>query len=507
MLSWALVACFYRLGDAPVFIANEAREGVYARAMLESGNFIAPVVVNHLENGEIVPDKPPLAHWLAATTAWARARLATGRPVSRLEAAERFDEWALRFPSALCACLLVWSVAVLGAAFVGERAALFAAAALLTSAQFWYQARLGRVDMALACFASIATLLAGRAVLEGRARLLVAAAAAAGLAVLAKGPLGLLLPTLACASFVFVQRWLRGTARTSGLPWRSALAVFAVIVLPWYLLAIVSSDGAILRSQLFAENLDQFTGRNGRMSAFFYLEPWLLDSLPWSLVAIAALPWVWKRREPGAMFCTAWWLAGLAFFQVAAYKRRAYLLPVLPAEALLAGWLIDQAVSKRIELAEALVARRRAFAGLWMALALAYAAVAPIRMARFAKGLSPKELIQRIDEALPAENRLAVCGLGDDRSLVLLFYFRDPQRVDVAPEGTSCARSATGYYLMSDAEWRRAGRWGEADQWNELLRGEIRGWSRRLPVIFARRCAAGEDIGVQTVSGTDPLHR
>ena len=143
--------------------------------------------VQYLENGEIVPDKPPLAHWLAATAAWARARLAAGRPVSRLEAAERFDEWALRFPSALCACLLVASVAVLGAAFVGERAALFAAAALLTSAQFWYQARLGRVDMALACFASIATLLAGRAVLEGRARLLMAAAAAAALAVLANG--------------------------------------------------------------------------------------------------------------------------------------------------------------------------------------------------------------------------------------------------------------------------------------------------------------------------------
>jgi hypothetical protein len=34
----------------------------------------------------------------------------------------------------------------------------------------------------------------------------------------------------------------------------------------------------------------------------------------------------------------------LAFFQIAGYKRRAYLLPALPAEALLAGWYVDRAV-------------------------------------------------------------------------------------------------------------------------------------------------------------------
>ena len=37
LVAWALVACFNRLGEAPVFITNEAREGVYVRAMLASG--------------------------------------------------------------------------------------------------------------------------------------------------------------------------------------------------------------------------------------------------------------------------------------------------------------------------------------------------------------------------------------------------------------------------------------------------------------------------------------
>ena len=63
LVAWALVACFNRLGEAPVFITNEAREGVYVRAMLASENFVAPPLSNHLENGEWIPDKPPLFHW------------------------------------------------------------------------------------------------------------------------------------------------------------------------------------------------------------------------------------------------------------------------------------------------------------------------------------------------------------------------------------------------------------------------------------------------------------
>jgi hypothetical protein len=38
MAAWAVVTSVLRVGAAPVSIQNEAREGVYARAMLDSGN-------------------------------------------------------------------------------------------------------------------------------------------------------------------------------------------------------------------------------------------------------------------------------------------------------------------------------------------------------------------------------------------------------------------------------------------------------------------------------------
>jgi 4-amino-4-deoxy-L-arabinose transferase-like glycosyltransferase len=381
--TWALVACFFRLGESPVVISNEAREGVYVRAMLRSGDFVAPLVANHVENDEIIPDKPPLFHWVAAAATVLRSLLSGGPTAPGPELSRQFDEWALRFPSALFASVLVISVAVLGAGLVGDRGALCAAAVLLTSAQFGYQARFGRVDMTLACFASLAALLAGRALLDPHeVRRVPFVGAATGLAVLAKGPLGAVLTALACGSALAVRRTRKRAAAVSEKAlWRAALVTLVVVALPWYVVASVARGGAVLRSHIFAENFVQFAGLGGRMNEFFYLWPWLLDSFPWNLFAVAGLFEAWRRREPGPRFCALWWISWLAFFQIAAYKRRAYLLPALPAEALLAGWFIDVALMRGLAFASidpsALVRRLARPALLCLTVAVVGALIAP----------------------------------------------------------------------------------------------------------------------------------
>src|SRR5262249_54927529 len=103
--------------------------------------------------------------------------------------------------------------------------------------------------------------------------------------------------------------------------------------------------------QIFAENFLLFAGLGGRMNELSYLLPWLLDSFPWNLLAVTALFEAWRRRDPGPRFCALWWISLLAFFQIAAYKRRAYLLPALPAEALLAGWFIDAVLLRGVPFA------------------------------------------------------------------------------------------------------------------------------------------------------------
>ena len=539
-----------------MFIANEAREGVYARAMLASGNFVAPLVPNHLENGERIPDKPPLFHWVAASAAWVRARLLGPSVASGEELARQFDEWALRAPSALAASLMVLSTVVAGTPLVGGRAALLAGAMLLTTVQFSYQARLGRVDMLLASLTTIATLLAAGAMLERRPRWLYAAGAVAGLATLAKGPVGMVLPGLACGAFLVLAPHLPGmqTSALRELPWRKALVASLAVALPWYVLSSVMSRGAVVRSQIFAENFDQFLGVGGRMRESFYLRPWLLDSLPWNLVALIALGAVWRRREPGAAFCAIWWGVVLAFFQIAAYKRRAYLLPALPAEALLAGWYVDRVVLRGAALpsVEARGCLRRvvplalacALAGLvgalvvpavvrasldngslgpleaavgsagaaaslialgallhaagkrdWGATLVAflvclgffYAAVMPSGMLATARRRSPKDFVARIDGSLPAGSELSICGVGEDTSLVVLFYLANPEHAQVESEGSCVANAAPGFYLLSEVEWRRAARGADASLWRGHFSGELRGSNARTRVVFSER--------------------
>jgi 4-amino-4-deoxy-L-arabinose transferase-like glycosyltransferase len=560
----AIVVFFNRLGKAPVYTSNEAREGVYTRAMLASGDFLAPEIANHVENGETVPDKPPLFHWIAAAAAYARTAASERRAIGGAEAARRFDEWSLRFPSALACSVMVVAVATLGADLVGARAAAIAAAALVTNPQFAFQARYGRVDAILACCVTLATLLAGRAIVAGRRRSFVLAGAAAGLAVLAKGPLGMLLVTLGVCGFLAVR--MLGPLRTvpvgcplRRLPWRTALAVFIAIALPWYVVAGLASDGAILRSQLLVENVEQFTGGNGRMRLSFYLVPWLQDTLPWNLVAVAALLALFRdlrRRRPlhpGAVFCAAAWLAMLAFFQIAAYKRRAYLLPSVPLEAMLAGWILDATIGAadvdwKVEprevargalvcgvaavavLAATLVHARGSpvpelaandvaisIVGLILAVGVLFAAVVLVRRGQRAEALgaaflalsafyaatfptlllwtaargSAKPLVRAIDHALPQGAELRVCGIDEDPSLVVLFYFRDPSRVVLPRDERICGREApAGFYLASAKRWAAMKREEERGplEWQTRAEGRLRGFApMKSRVVFAER--------------------
>lgn len=417
LLVCALAVGFLRLGAAPVYILNEAREGVYARAMLDSGNFLLPVVRNHVENGETVQDKPPLVHWLSATATALRVWATGGRVAVGPALAARYDEWSLRFPSALAALLTVAAIALLGRHLVGDRAALLAGATLLASWQFVHQARFGRVDMALCGSVTLVMLLAGRALLDGAPRALLPAAAAAALAVLAKGPLGIALPLAAGVSFVAIRTIQdRSFSRWRALPWRQALLVWALLALPWYIAAIGTGGMAVVRSQFLKETVGQFTGANAHMRLFYYLGPWLLDSAPWNLLGVLGVWHAWRTRDPRAGFCAVWWGCFLAVFQLAAYKRRAYLLPALPAGALLAGywmdrWLADRGVTLRAALAAALPA------WWWRALGLTAAAAGAGSVAVRAA------VVQRwLGTALqPVDGALALAGAAVGAAALLAF--------------------------------------------------------------------------------------
>jgi 4-amino-4-deoxy-L-arabinose transferase-like glycosyltransferase len=311
--------------------------------MLDTGDWILPQLPNHVENEEIVPDKPPLFHWIAASVAGARTALTTHAVPTGAETSRAFDEWALRFPSVACGVLMVAGIALRGRRLIGDRTALLAATSLVLSAQYVRQSQYGRVDMTMAAFVTWSVLLLGEALLDASPRALLGAAATSRMAVLGKGPIGLVLPALVGAMWITIETLRRRSARwLFALPWASAAAMWAVIVLPWYVAAYAHGGTAFVRSQLLDENFDQYIGVNDMMRWSYYVVPWLYESFPWNVLAVLGIGWAWRARDRRALFCAAWWLVFLTFFQLSAYKRAAYLLPTVPVGAMMAGYFLDR---------------------------------------------------------------------------------------------------------------------------------------------------------------------
>jgi 4-amino-4-deoxy-L-arabinose transferase-like glycosyltransferase len=173
------------------------------------------------------------------------------------------------------------------------------------------------------------------------------------LAILAKGPVGIVLPGLIILLFLLYvgqglgQFW---SVIQEMKPIRGLLIILA-IALPWYLFVTWANGEAYLNSFFGYHNFERFTNVVNKHSApwYFYFIVVLMGFAPWSLylpVAIARLKW-WQRnywqRQPRiqhlGLFALAWFVGIFGFFTVAATKLPSYVLPLMPAAAILVALL------------------------------------------------------------------------------------------------------------------------------------------------------------------------
>jgi hypothetical protein len=141
----------------------------------------------------------------------------------------------------------------------------------------------------------------------------------------------------------FLARERRLDALRDLWSWRLVAAVL-VLDVGWYALASWVGGSAFVERQLLHENVDRFVGRgvfgmHGGRSRLMMVKNLATDVLPWNLVLPwAALRW-WRGEREDAIgrFLHVWWIVILTFFTAAYGKRGAYLLPLYPAIALLAG--------------------------------------------------------------------------------------------------------------------------------------------------------------------------
>jgi len=330
LLLVSMVLFFLDLGSLPFYTKGEPREALQVWREVHAGEWILP-----LRNGTEIPSKPPLFHWLGGLTS-----LLSGQ----------VNEFTVRFPSAALATLVVFGVYGVALRKWGVWAGIFAALTLATSFEWIRAARAARVDMALAACLT-GSFLAFDVIIFSRLPSATALSILYGcmaLGVLAKGPIGLVLPVLVIGTYFILRRDF-GTVRSL----HPLLGVAAALLIPaaWYALATIEGGDAFVQKQLIKENVARFLGegavsRSHAQPFYYHLFSLLGGFAPWSLFLFPLGTFLYRKRRElvprGYFFPLVWFTVVFVFYSAASGKRAVYLLPAYPALALLVGaWWSD----------------------------------------------------------------------------------------------------------------------------------------------------------------------
>jgi 4-amino-4-deoxy-L-arabinose transferase-like glycosyltransferase len=343
---------FYGIGQFGLIGADEPRYAQVAREMLDRHDWITPVLGGHpwLE-------KPPLYYW--------QAMLAYSLfGVSDITA---------RVPSGLDATLLVVALYLFFRRF---RRGVEIDAALITasSAGTIGYARAASMDMALAATFTIG-MLAWWAWRETEKRIYLALFHFfMALGMLAKGPVA---PFLAALIIVLVAVVVHDGQLPRRTLWLPGVLLFCAVALPWYVLVQIRNP-QFLREFILEHNLARFSTNLYRHPEpfWYYLPVIVLALVPWTVFVVAAFvrtvrAWRAERKsispQPDLqpqlnLLACCWLIVPVVFFSLSQSKLPGYILPALPAGAvLLADYLRqhaqqEQALRKWMAVSHALVA-------------------------------------------------------------------------------------------------------------------------------------------------------
>ncbi len=320
------------LATRPLLPVDETRYLAVAWEMWKTGNLLVP----HL-NGEPYSHKPPLLFWLI-NLGWAVFGV---------------NEWWPRLVAPLFGLANLFLTAGLARRLWPEETGCARAAPLiLVGGLFWALfTTLTMFDMIVA----LCTLLGLGGVLRawrtGAWTGFAVLGVAIGLGVLAKGP-AVLVHVLPVA--LLAPLWGR---RLSPGPWPdawgrwyggvlAAVASGAAMGLAWVFPAAQAGGEAYGNAILWEQTAGRMVASFAHGQPWWWYLPWLpIMVLPW-----AAWPALWRgMSEPrpalddgGVRFCLCWFLPALAGFSLISGKQLHYLLPELPALALLIAFVTGQ---------------------------------------------------------------------------------------------------------------------------------------------------------------------
>jgi len=316
---------------------DEPRYAQVAREMVDRGDW----VLMHV-NGNTYEDKPPLFFWLIALSSFLW---------------QGFTSFSARFPSAFLSTLTVLLTFFLGKKLYGSRAGFLSALILATSFEFAYLSIRANIDATLTFFTTASLLFflqwyQSNKVEEGEKRdnrglSIYGFYIGMAFATLAKGPVGFILPLLVSLVYLLFQKDWKTIKRMRLL---TGMVLFFMIVLSWYLPAVLKGGQNFLNETLLHHTLDRFVkGSSHIRPVYYYLSNFPVDFLPWFLFLPGAIVYGLSKRKgkisKDFLFLLVWFVVIFLFFSFSKGKRAIYLLPLYPAASLLVGRFWDDYLS------------------------------------------------------------------------------------------------------------------------------------------------------------------
>jgi 4-amino-4-deoxy-L-arabinose transferase-like glycosyltransferase len=325
----ALAIMLAFIGTPPVTRTQEARVLETAREMI--GRPWHEWLIPHL-NGEMRLEKPPMAYWLSAI----------GYEIGGV------NEIAGRVPIALFGWGTVLLTYATAAWLFGRRAGYLSSAALFGGMMFARHARLAETDILATFFVTgaIASIMRAHVSADlsmfARGNWFRLSGIALGCAVMAKGLPAVFIGLFLIALAAFDRDWK--------LIWRwtiSGAPILAIVVAaPWFIYLHETVGLATLRTEAEIG----VRGMEHAGSFLQYFPDTLRGTLPWTAlvvfaIAIACFRW---REDHQLMMVNLWALVIFVALCVARQRQFHYLLPMMPALAILTGAVIEDALEERV---------------------------------------------------------------------------------------------------------------------------------------------------------------
>jgi 4-amino-4-deoxy-L-arabinose transferase-like glycosyltransferase len=270
--------------------------------------------------------------------------------------------WAARLPSALSGIALVLLTAATTRRILGSRTAWLCGLVLAGCPIFVLVGRCALTDEPLSLLIGASLLWFTQALIRGDRAASVGAYLALALAMICKGPIGLVVVFGSLITYAGLD-WWHNSKQLATLndypsllrPWLGALIVL-VVACPYYLIAHIATNGGFTNEFFFHQNLGRFEGTvNHQQPIWWYIPIFGGGYFPWTIFLIGSIGYlkriwlkrIWTRRQRLAIFSLAWLSFVFLLFTLVPTKLPTYIVPLSPAVAILVGIYLDFLVRVR----------------------------------------------------------------------------------------------------------------------------------------------------------------